>query len=57
VHGVWGGLDALYKDTLQKVPVALPSMASFAVVPDAGHWVMYERPDAFHAIVDPLLRP
>jgi 2-hydroxy-6-oxonona-2,4-dienedioate hydrolase len=57
VHGVWGGLDALYQDTLQKVPVALPSMASFAVVPDAGHWVMYERPDAFHAVVDPLLRP
>ena len=56
VHGIWGALDALYKDTLQQVPVALPSMATFAVVPDAGHWVMYERPAAFHAAVDPLLK-
>jgi pimeloyl-ACP methyl ester carboxylesterase len=57
VHGVWGALDALYQDTLQKVPEALTSMATFTVVPDAGHWVMYERPDAFHEAVDPLLRP
>jgi 2-hydroxy-6-oxonona-2,4-dienedioate hydrolase len=56
VHGVWGELDALYKETLQQVPTVLPSMASFTVVPDAGHWVMYERPDAFHAAVAPLLR-
>ena len=57
VHGVWGELDALYKETLQQVPTVLPSMASFTVVRDAGHWVMYERPDAFHAAVAPLLRP
>jgi pimeloyl-ACP methyl ester carboxylesterase len=57
VHGVWGELDALYKETLQQVPTVLPSMASFTVVPEAGHWVMYERPDAFHAAVAPLLRP
>jgi len=55
VHGVWGELDALYKDTLQQVQNKLPRLASFAVVPDAGHWVMYERPEAFQAIVDPLL--
>jgi pimeloyl-ACP methyl ester carboxylesterase len=57
VHGVWGELDALYQGTLQQVPVALPRMASFTVVPDAGHWVMYEQPDAFHEVVDALLRP
>jgi 2-hydroxy-6-oxonona-2,4-dienedioate hydrolase len=57
VHGVWGELDALYQGTLPQVPVVLPSMASFTVVSDAGHWVMYEQPDAFHAAVDPLLRP
>ncbi|WP_310614080.1 alpha/beta hydrolase [Limnohabitans sp.] len=57
VHGVWGALDALYQDTLQQVPETLTSMATFTVVPDAGHWVMYERPDAFHEAVDPLLRP
>jgi 2-hydroxy-6-oxonona-2,4-dienedioate hydrolase len=32
-------------------------LATFSVVPDAGHWLMYERPDAFHAAVDPLLIP
>ena len=55
VHGVWGELDALYQGTLRQVPAVLPRMASFTVVPDAGHWVMFERPDAFHAAVDPLL--
>lgn len=57
VHGVWGELDALYKGTLQQVPIVLPRMASFTVVPDAGHWVMYEQAEAFHAVVDTLLRP
>jgi pimeloyl-ACP methyl ester carboxylesterase len=56
VHGVWGELDALYANTLQQVPTVLPSLATFKVVPDAGHWLMYERPEAFHAAVDPLLK-
>jgi pimeloyl-ACP methyl ester carboxylesterase len=30
-------------------------MASFTVVPNAGHWVMFENPVAFHAVVDSLL--
>jgi pimeloyl-ACP methyl ester carboxylesterase len=30
-------------------------MSSFKVIPDAGHWVMFEKPDAFHAAVAPLL--
>lgn len=57
VHGVWGELDALYQETLNQVQMKLPGMDSFTVVPDAGHWVMFERPDAFHAVVDRLLRP
>jgi pimeloyl-ACP methyl ester carboxylesterase len=57
VHGVWGELDALYKGKLQQVPQVLTRLNSFTVVPDAGHWVMFERPDAFHAAIDPLLRP
>jgi pimeloyl-ACP methyl ester carboxylesterase len=57
VHGVWGELDALYKRTLQQVPTVLPKLATFTVVPDARHWLMYERPDAFHTAVDPLLIP
>jgi len=38
------------------VPKVLTRLTSFTVVPDAGHWVMFERPDAFHAVVDPLLQ-
>jgi pimeloyl-ACP methyl ester carboxylesterase len=56
VHGVWAENDALYVDTLEKVPQVLSNLTSFSIVPDAGHWVMYERPDEFHAAVDPLLR-
>jgi 2-hydroxy-6-oxonona-2,4-dienedioate hydrolase len=55
VHGVWAESDALYKDTLQQVPHVLSRMASFSVVPNAGHWVMFENPEAFYATVDPLL--
>jgi len=56
VHGVWGAQDALYEGTLSQVPKVLTRLTSFTVVPDAGHWVMFERPDAFHAVVDPLLQ-
>jgi 2-hydroxy-6-oxonona-2,4-dienedioate hydrolase len=55
VHGVWGASDALYQGTLKQVPQVLSSMASFTEVPDAGHWVMFEKPDAFHTVVDSLL--
>jgi 2-hydroxy-6-oxonona-2,4-dienedioate hydrolase len=55
VHGVWAEFDALYKDTLQQVPQVLSNMASFSIVSNAGHWVMFENPEAFHAVVDPLL--
>lgn len=55
VHGVWAEFDALYKDTVQQVPQVLSRMASFRVVPNAGHWVMFENPEAFHAVVDPWL--
>jgi pimeloyl-ACP methyl ester carboxylesterase len=55
VHGVWAEFDALYKDSLQEIPRVLTSMASFNVVPNAGHWVMFENPVAFHSAIDPLL--
>ena len=57
VHGVWAECDALYQDTLQQVPKVLSRLDSFTVIPDAGHWVMFERADAFHVVVDGLLRP
>ena len=55
VHGIWGAKDALYKDTLHRVPEVLHRLESFQVVADAGHWVMFEKPDAFHQLVDKLL--
>jgi 2-hydroxy-6-oxonona-2,4-dienedioate hydrolase len=55
VHGVWAEFDALYKDSIQEIPHVLTSMASFNVVRNAGHWVMFENPEAFHAVVDSLI--
>jgi pimeloyl-ACP methyl ester carboxylesterase len=55
VHGVWAEFDALYKDSIQEIPHVLTSMASFTVVRNAGHWVMFENPEAFHAVVDSLI--
>jgi pimeloyl-ACP methyl ester carboxylesterase len=55
VHGIWGEKDALYKNTLARVPKVLHRLDSFHVVPDAGHWAMFEKPEAFHALVDKLL--
>ncbi|MEY4341491.1 MAG: hypothetical protein RL541_995, partial [Pseudomonadota bacterium] len=55
VHGIWGEKDALYKNTLKRVPEVLHRLDSFHMVPDAGHWVMFEKPEAFHAVVDKLL--
>jgi pimeloyl-ACP methyl ester carboxylesterase len=56
VHGVWGEFDVLYTGKLQQVPQVLSRLDSFTVVPNAGHWVMFERADSFHAAIDPLLR-
>jgi len=55
VHGIWGAKDALYKDTLHRVPEVLHRLDSFQVVAAAGHWVMFEKPDAFHQLVEKLL--
>ncbi len=55
VHGVWAECDALYKNTLHQVPQVLRCLMSFSIVPNAGHWVMYENPEGFHAVVDQLL--
>jgi 2-hydroxy-6-oxonona-2,4-dienedioate hydrolase len=57
VHGVWGERHALYRDTLAQIPHVLNKLETFSVVPDAGHWVMFERPEAFHAVADSLLNP
>lgn len=52
VHTIWGQHDALYGDNLAQIPQALAGCQhlGFHVVPDAGHWVQYERPEAFNAV-------
>ncbi|PIT72439.1 alpha/beta fold hydrolase [Limnohabitans sp. B9-3] len=55
VHGVWGAQDALYKNTLERVPKVLSSLTSFHVVPEAGHWVQFEKPPAFHLAIEKIL--
>jgi pimeloyl-ACP methyl ester carboxylesterase len=55
VHGVWAASDALYKDNLMQVPQVLSRLTTFSVVPNAGHWVMFENSQGFHAAVAPLL--
>lgn len=52
VHTIWGEFDALYGENLQQIPKALAACqhVGFHVVPDAGHWVQYERPEAFNAV-------
>jgi pimeloyl-ACP methyl ester carboxylesterase len=55
VHGIWGEQDALYLHQLQRIPEVLHRLNSFHLIPDAGHWVAYERAPAFHRVVDQLL--
>lgn len=55
VYGVWGRQDALYTDTLNEVPKVLTQLQAYEVIEGAGHWVMFEKPDAFHRVVTPWL--
>lgn len=55
VHGIWGAQDALYHSNLQRIPEVLTRLNSFHLIADAGHWVAYEQPQAFHLVLDQLL--
>lgn len=49
--GIWGELDITshgYLEEREAFLRGLQSDAPFAIIPDAGHWVMYEAPDAFN---------
>jgi pimeloyl-ACP methyl ester carboxylesterase len=52
VHTIWGQFDALYGDNLQHIPQALSHCqhVGFHIIPDAGHWVQYDRPEAFNEV-------
>lgn len=60
VDAIWGEFDRPHPDPAVQ-EAALRSVcpdAAFAVVNDAGHWAMYERPEAFdRALTDLLALP
>ncbi|HEY6870263.1 MAG TPA: alpha/beta fold hydrolase [Novosphingobium sp.] len=57
LDAIWGALDRAHPDPAQQ-DAALrrfrPDLR-FRVVPEAGHWCMYEQPAAFNAILQELL--
>jgi 2-hydroxy-6-oxonona-2,4-dienedioate hydrolase len=58
VYTFWGEHDVLYTGRLDQVKAALGScpLKSFDIIPDAGHWVMYERAQAFNQLALQTLR-
>lgn len=52
VWAIYGEHDALYQGQMDEVRAVLQTARDFrdmTVVPGAGHWVQYERPEAFNA--------
>lgn len=60
VNAIYGEFDALYPELLDTVESLLRGHArnfqSMFRVSEAGHWVQYERPAAFNALLLPLLQ-
>nr|WP_183969903.1 alpha/beta fold hydrolase [Quisquiliibacterium transsilvanicum] len=60
VHGIWGAEDALYRGVQQRLEPALalaPGFRSLALIPGAGHWVQFERAEAFDRALAEALGP
>lgn len=58
VHTLIGQEDRLYRGRAAAVEAVLracPGFGQFMAVPDAGHWVQFERAEAFHRALRPLL--
>jgi pimeloyl-ACP methyl ester carboxylesterase len=53
VYGIWGENDALYQGSLHKIKALLCNcdLKEFHVVPQAGHWVQYEKAQAFNEML------
>lgn len=53
VHAIYGTHDALYKSWIHQLEDAFRAVAAdfrgMTLIPDAGHWVQFERPQAFDA--------
>jgi 2-hydroxy-6-oxonona-2,4-dienedioate hydrolase len=53
VHAIYGEHDALYKSWIHQLEAAFaataPDFRGMHLVPNAGHWVQFEQPEAFDA--------
>ena len=52
VHAIYGGEDALYRGRMQALEPALrqaPGFRTLTLIEAAGHWVQFERAEAFNA--------
>jgi len=53
VHAIYGATDALYREWIAALQgayeQATPDFRGLALIEQAGHWVQFERPRAFHA--------
>lgn len=50
VFGLWGEQDVLYRGVQDRIAPALaaaPGFRALTLVPEAGHWVQFERAEAF----------
>lgn len=61
VNGIWGARDAIacpHVGERERLLRTLSPEGGFRQIEDAGHWVSYERPDAFNAaLLELLSRP
>lgn len=52
VHAIYGQHDALYKSWINQLATAYaqaaPNFQGLTLIEGAGHWVQFERPQAFH---------
>jgi pimeloyl-ACP methyl ester carboxylesterase len=57
IDAIWGECDYIHPDPQANVEVIrqYQPQAELRVVPEAGHWSMYEQPDAFNAAALELL--
>ena len=53
VHAIWGEGDILIRNDAGRLREALGGcdLRELSLVPDAGHWVQYERAGAFHSVL------
>jgi pimeloyl-ACP methyl ester carboxylesterase len=59
VDAIYGEKDALYADTMPELQQLLrgwPNLGELVLIPGAGHWVQYEKPQEFDAQLLRILR-